>query len=115
MLAGNLVVDELKAPKTGDLDDLLHFLDDVADWTSPIGTIVEDWYLAEGTSVGTTAAGLHRDRLEQVTVELEQFMARAGQTLQVVHLARLVDLLELLVLPVLEQFRPHQVGLALHD
>ena len=115
VLAGDLIVDELEAAEAGDPDDLLDLLDDVADRARAIAALVEDRNLAERASIGASAAGLHRHRLEQVAIELEQLMARARQVLQVVNLVGLVDLLQLAVAPVLQQLGPHQVGLALHD
>ncbi len=115
VLASDLVVDELEAVKAGDRDDLLDLLDDVLDGTRAIAALVEDRDFAERAAIRTSAACLHRHRLEQVPVELEQFVARTRQVLQVVQLVGLVDALELAVLPVAQERLPDQVGLALDD
>ena len=96
-------------------DDLLDLFDDVLDRPRAIRALVEDRDLAERASIRASAARLHRHRLEQVAIELEQLVARARQILQIVNLVGFVDLLELAVAPVLQQLGPHQVGLALHD
>src|SRR5208283_3179492 len=114
VLAGDLIVDELKALEAGSLDDLLYLLDDVLDRPRPIRAVVEDRNLAERASIRASTACLHRHRLEQVAIELEQLVARARQVLQIVQLVGLVNVLELAVAPILQKFGPHQVGLALH-
>src|ERR1700730_10553096 len=84
MLAGDLVVDKLEAAKPGDLDDLLDFLDDIVDRPGAIAALVEDRNFAERAAIRASAARLHRHRPEKVAVELEQFMARTRQVLQIV-------------------------------
>src|SRR5260370_23919962 len=79
VLAGYLVVDKLEAAKAGYLNSLLDLFDDVLDRAGAIAAVVEDGNLTEGASVGTSAARLDRHGLEQIAVELQQFMAGTRQ------------------------------------
>src|SRR5258707_15362930 len=101
VLAGDLIVDKLEALEAGHLHDLLDLLDDVLDRPRAIRAIVEHRNLAERASIRASAARLHRHRLEQVAIELEQLVTRTRQILQIVHLLGFVNLLELAVAPIL--------------
>src|SRR5215469_13766989 len=93
VFAGYLVVDELEPAKTGDVDYLLDLFDDIANRTRPVAPAVENRDFAERATVGASAAGLHRNRLEQIAVEFEQLVARTRQVLEVVQLIGAISLL----------------------